>query len=183
VSPTDARLGRWILLYGILQVLSTVSVDVAGLKYKDKIKYFISPSLEGCPPWRSPDAAPLMIEGCQERSYCWTAPLAWADTKATPPAYSNHQYELSDQHTASPTELDGRLVDRSRNALQSSLGRAPQLTLSPSPLLRPIVPLRSPRRESPAPSSTGASYTSSKRQAIAEGDEGYFNEARSVVSN
>jgi hypothetical protein len=186
VTPSDARLGRWVLLYGILQVLSTVSVDVAGLKYKDKIKYFISPSLEGCPPWRSPEAAPLMIEACQERSYCWTTPSTWGDTKLTPPAYSNHQYELSEHST--PTELDGRVVARSRSVLQTSMGRPPQLTLSPSPMLqaqgdlKPHLPMRSPRRhESPAPSSAGGSYTSSKRVAHGE-DQGYFSEGRSVIS-
>ena len=53
LAPADARLGRWILLYAVLQVLSTLSVDIIGLKFSDKIRYFASPSLDGCPPWRS----------------------------------------------------------------------------------------------------------------------------------
>lgn len=121
VHPSDARLGRWILLYGILQVLSTVSVDTAGLKYKEKIKYFVSPSLEGCPPWRSLEAAPLMIDACQQRSYCWQAPQTWGENGSalSPPGYSNHQYELSDPPT-SPLELDGRALNRNRSLMSMS---------------------------------------------------------------
>lgn len=102
MSAPEARLGRWVLLYGILQVLSTVSVSTAGLKHADKVRYHTGPSLEGCPPWRSPDAAPLMIEACQQRSYCWVAPQTWSEPRATsgvpasPPGYSNHQYELTE---------------------------------------------------------------------------------------
>jgi hypothetical protein len=102
MTAPEARLGRWVLLYGILQVLSTISVDTAGLKYKDKVRYYIGPSLEGCPPWRSPEAAPLMIEACQQRSYCWLASQTWTDARvppggaASPPGYSNHQYELTE---------------------------------------------------------------------------------------
>jgi hypothetical protein len=109
MTASEARLGRWILLYGILQVLSTISVDTAGLKYKDKVRYYVGPSLEGCPPWRSPDAAPLMIEACQQRSYCWVAPQTWGDVRGgqaaqSPPGYSNHQYELTEpvSHQPSP---------------------------------------------------------------------------------
>jgi len=184
ITPSDARLGRWILLYGILQSLSTISVDTAGLKYKDKIKYYISPSLEGCPPWRSPDAGLLMIEACQERSYCWVAPKTWADLKTTPPAYSNHQYELDDPHSI-PTELEGRVVQRSRSRLEPPTNRTPTLANAPQLQgdLKPNVPLKSSRRVSPAPSSAGASYTSSSKRFVASNvEDGYFSEARSQVS-
>ncbi|KAF2454258.1 hypothetical protein BDY21DRAFT_274619, partial [Lineolata rhizophorae] len=50
VSPPDARMGRWILLYGILQVVSTLAVDTEGLRYKGT-QYFLCPQLGGCPPW------------------------------------------------------------------------------------------------------------------------------------
>lgn len=138
VQPSDARLGRWILLYGILQVLSTVSVDTGGLKYKNKIKYFVSPSLEGCPPWRSLEAAPLMIDACQQRSYCWHAPQTWQNGSAlSPPGYSNHQYELGEQPT-SPIELDSRALNRNRS-LMSMNNSSGGITSPTSPTL-----LRSP---------------------------------------
>ncbi|TID22708.1 hypothetical protein E6O75_ATG01882 [Venturia nashicola] len=121
MQPSEARLGRWVLLYGILQVLSIVSVDTGGLKYKDRIKYFVSPSLEGCPPWRSLEAAPLMIDACQQRSYCWQAPLMWGENGSahSPPGYSNHQYELSEP-PASPIELDSRSLQRNRSLISTN---------------------------------------------------------------
>lgn len=165
-------------------------MDTAGLKYKDKIKYYVSPSLEGCPPWRSPDAAPLMIEACQENSFCWLAPQMWAETKLTPPAYSNHQYELGEQ--GPPTELDGRIVHRNGSVLQTTLGRPSPSLAASSPRfrsqenLKPNVPLRSPSRISPATSSAGESYTNGggrKRFGANNVDDGYFSgENRSVVS-
>jgi hypothetical protein len=225
VQPSDARLGRWILLYGILQVLSTISVDTAGLKYKEKIKYFISPSLEGCPPWRSLEAAPLMIEACQQRSYCWQAPQTWGENGSTlsPPGYSNHQYELSDPQS-SPMELDGRALNRNRSLLSigdssggmrsptstNSMMRSPVNSQMPSPMssqvssprltasrsgtlrltpvlmgqsgrdLKPEIPARDERRISPA-RSEAVSYSSSKRHDA--GDEGFYNEARSMLPN
>ena len=110
----DARLGRWILLYGILGVLSTISVDVSGLKYTDKVSYFLNTSLNGIPPWRSPpDQAEIlrrlnMEEPSQLRSYCWLRAQEWQREKLAlqsnpSPAYSpsplSHLAPLS--HTSS----------------------------------------------------------------------------------
>jgi len=85
ISPADARLGRWILLYGILQTLATVSVDIEGLRYTEGCAYMLSCELEGCPPWRVPGrdaegtewASHGFGEAKQERSYCWLAPSRW----------------------------------------------------------------------------------------------------------
>ncbi|KAL1643109.1 hypothetical protein SLS58_005078 [Diplodia intermedia] len=92
VPAADARLGRWLLLYGILQVLSTLSVDTEGLKYRTAgnadVQYFTSPSLDNCPPWppaRSlagtrrahSSAVSTVREASQRQSHCWTAPLRW----------------------------------------------------------------------------------------------------------
>ncbi|KAH7048342.1 hypothetical protein B0J12DRAFT_741073 [Macrophomina phaseolina] len=86
VPAADARLGRWLLLYGILQVLSTLSVDTEGIKYKSDVPYFLSPSLENCPPWpparsltgtRRVPSAVAVREASQRQSHCWLAPLRW----------------------------------------------------------------------------------------------------------
>ncbi|KAK3077600.1 hypothetical protein LTS18_009803 [Coniosporium uncinatum] len=85
LSPAEARLGRWVLLYGILQTLSTVSVDVEGLRYTEGCAYMLSCGLEGCPPWRVPGRDAEGVEWArhgfgeagQERSYCWVTPLRW----------------------------------------------------------------------------------------------------------
>ncbi|QDS68784.1 hypothetical protein FKW77_005697 [Venturia effusa] len=140
VQPAEARLGRWILLYGILQVLSTISVDTGGLKYKDKIRYFVSPSLVGCPPWRSLEAAPLMIDACQQRSYCWQAPKTWGENGSahSPPGYSNHQYELSEP-SSSPIELDSRTLQRNRSLLSTDSSRGMRGPTATSLLRRPTI--------------------------------------------
>jgi len=110
LPPMDARLGRRILLYAILQVLSTLSVDVSGLKYAEKIRYFACPSLDGLPPWRSPthphhhpnaapsassSATPPMRDATQSMSYCWVAPSRWSpngsSNSLTAPSLRDHR--------------------------------------------------------------------------------------------
>lgn len=49
-NPREVRQGRWILLYGVLQVLAMVSVDTPSLSFKDT-PYFLNPRLRGYPPW------------------------------------------------------------------------------------------------------------------------------------
>jgi hypothetical protein len=108
LNPTDARLGRWMLIYALLQVLSTLSVDVMGIKYPDKIRYFACPSITGLPPWKSAASnnpalantvsengtTALMRDATQKLSYCWMAPTKWSTPAGsagtltpTPPAY------------------------------------------------------------------------------------------------
>ncbi|KAB2571032.1 hypothetical protein DBV05_g10282 [Lasiodiplodia theobromae] len=100
VPAADARLGRWLLLYGILQVLSTLSVDTEGIKYKPSLSssaapetssYFLSPSLDNCPPWppsrsltgtRRVPSAVSVREASQRQSHCWVAPLRWEGNNA-----------------------------------------------------------------------------------------------------
>ncbi|CAD6585482.1 MAG: hypothetical protein ASARMPREDX12_002010 [Alectoria sarmentosa] len=50
-DPRDARKGRWILLFGILQILSHVSADTPDLWFKDDVSYYLMPRLKGTPPW------------------------------------------------------------------------------------------------------------------------------------
>jgi len=99
-SLQDTRLGRWILLYGILECLSSISVQVSGLKYNDKVTYFINSSLDGIPPWRSSADQPEVLrrlgieEPSQHRSHCWLRAVAWEREKLevmqkrSPPTFS-----------------------------------------------------------------------------------------------
>jgi hypothetical protein len=80
VTPREARLGRWILLYGILQVLSTLSVDVADLKWTQGVRYFLCTDLKRCPEWVT-NGQIEMLEASQQRSWCWQRP--WAPTVIT----------------------------------------------------------------------------------------------------
>lgn len=91
IDPVDARKGRWILLYCILQVLATVSVDTPGLRYKDDVPYFLNPPLQGSPPWKGPRDPPD-TEASHYVSHCWTAPKQWAgEFSVDKTSLSNHR--------------------------------------------------------------------------------------------
>ncbi|KAI1499024.1 hypothetical protein F5X99DRAFT_297927 [Biscogniauxia marginata] len=78
VDPFCARRGRWVLIYGILQTLASVSVDSPNVRYKDGVAYHLSPRLKGTktPPWKGISApAP---EACHQLSHCWLAPRTWS---------------------------------------------------------------------------------------------------------
>lgn len=129
IPTADARLGRWLLLYGLLQALSTLSVDTDGIKYKTDVSYFLCPSLENCPPWpparslvvaggarRVPSAAAVR-EADQRRSWCWVAPLRWEGGGAAAVELGGESAtrNVGDGDVAAAAELDGRLLnDRDR---------------------------------------------------------------------
>ncbi|KAL5418513.1 hypothetical protein PMIN03_000993 [Paraphaeosphaeria minitans] len=72
-TPREARLGRWVLLYGVLQVLSNLSVDVQSLRHTDGVRYFLCTDLKRCPGWVTNDQTEL-LEASQQRSWCWQRP-------------------------------------------------------------------------------------------------------------
>lgn len=74
-NPREVRQGRWILLYGILQVLAMVSVDTPGLSFTDA-PYFLNARFEGNPPWRV-EAEQVLEEANSTLSHCWTVPKTW----------------------------------------------------------------------------------------------------------
>ncbi|KAI9713727.1 MAG: hypothetical protein M1812_006565 [Candelaria pacifica] len=82
VDPYDARLGRWILLYGILQILSHISGDTPGIMHNRGVKYYLNPNLHSCPPWEK-DSERGMQSFNQELSHCWLASKKWEAEKAT----------------------------------------------------------------------------------------------------
>jgi hypothetical protein len=77
VDPFAARRGRWVLIYGILQALASVSVDSPGLRYKEDVPYHLNARLRGTPPWKGAiqDAEDVSHKG----SYCWQAPKNWGE--------------------------------------------------------------------------------------------------------
>ncbi|AEO68104.1 uncharacterized protein THITE_2035131, partial [Thermothielavioides terrestris NRRL 8126] len=79
VDPSTARRGRWVLIYGVLQTLATVSVDAPNVRYKDGVAYHLSPRLKGVkiPPWKTGAAGPDPHEATHEQSHCWTVPASW----------------------------------------------------------------------------------------------------------
>ena len=88
LDPFEARRGRWILIYGILQVLATISVDSPNLRYKDNAQYHLCPQLKGIVPWAE-RGAPAEEEAEHTRSHCWVVPHTWgpAERKTRPNAH------------------------------------------------------------------------------------------------
>ena len=69
-DPREARRGWWILLYAILQVLASLSVDTPGLCFTDNVSYFLNPRLKGSLPWTI-GANGQIEEASPTASYCW----------------------------------------------------------------------------------------------------------------
>ncbi|SLM36225.1 hypothetical protein LPUS_05712 [Lasallia pustulata] len=88
IDPFEARRGRWLLIYGVLQVLATVSVDSPNLRYKDGVQYHLSPQMKGVVPWAEPGSA-REEEAEHKRSHCWVVPSTWIPSvpKARPGAH------------------------------------------------------------------------------------------------
>jgi hypothetical protein len=95
-TPHEARLGRWILLYGILQCLSTLSVDVLSLRHTDGVRYFLNTELKRLPEWVT-NGEPEKLEAGQTRSWCWQR--SWDPTPVV----------------GAPVELDGESVGAVRS--------------------------------------------------------------------
>jgi hypothetical protein len=79
IDPFEARRGRWVLIYGILQILATVSVDSPHLRYKKDSLYHLSPQMKGVVPWASVESPPEK-QAEHEDSHCWTVPSTWPQT-------------------------------------------------------------------------------------------------------
>ncbi|TVY21740.1 hypothetical protein LARI1_G001214 [Lachnellula arida] len=75
IDPCAARRGRWVLIYGILQTLASVSVDTPNLRYKDEVSYHLSPRLRATPPWKG--ANQYIEEANHGGSYCWSVRDTW----------------------------------------------------------------------------------------------------------
>ncbi|KAF5022550.1 hypothetical protein F66182_5383 [Fusarium sp. NRRL 66182] len=73
-----ARQSHWVLLYGIMQSLASLSVDDERVQYSDQVEYHLSPRLERtrAPPWKR-EMGGCMGTGAHERSYCWAAEAKW----------------------------------------------------------------------------------------------------------
>ncbi|CZT44411.1 uncharacterized protein RSE6_04574 [Rhynchosporium secalis] len=77
VDPYAARRGRWVLIYGVLQILASVSVDTPNLRYIKDVSYHLNPRLRGTPPWKGANPEFMAGEASHNRSYCWTVRDTW----------------------------------------------------------------------------------------------------------
>lgn len=76
LDPFEARRGRWILIYGILQILATITVDSPNLRYKDNAQYYLCPQMKGVVPWAERGSMPEE-EADHKLSHCWVTPSTW----------------------------------------------------------------------------------------------------------
>ena len=85
LDPFEARRGRWLLIYGVLQILAIISVDSPNLRYREGVQYHISPQMKGVVPWAE-SGSPAEEEAEHKKSHCWVVPTTWAATapKARP---------------------------------------------------------------------------------------------------
>jgi len=81
VDPFAARRGRWVLIYGILQTLASISPDTPGCEFTAGVSYYLGPSLQGCPPWRG--ALKDYEEAHHNNSYCWRNAKTWKEEPIT----------------------------------------------------------------------------------------------------
>ena len=103
VDPSTGRGGRWVLIYGILQTLASISVDAPTLRYGDDVAYHVSPRLKGVkmPPWKASSAnRPTHDEAAHELSHCWTVPATWHAGSASASGLSASGTEDSAEESA-----------------------------------------------------------------------------------
>ncbi|KAL2128244.1 hypothetical protein VTI74DRAFT_9458 [Chaetomium olivicolor] len=102
IDPSTARRGRWVLIYGILQTLATVSVDAPTVRYSEGVSYHLSFRLKGVklPPWKTTVPRPNVYEAAHELSHCWNVPSTWYITGDGP----NTVAENSADEGVSPTD-------------------------------------------------------------------------------
>lgn len=134
IDPHAARRGRWVLLYGILQVLASVSVHTPGLRYKDDVSYHLSARLRGTPPWKS---HARVDEASHKGSYCWLAPKSWSDANASTSESDVPMLDsLSVSPVASPRARGAKLTASSHSSLRSSVAMSVAGTVSSTGSMR-----------------------------------------------
>jgi hypothetical protein len=119
-TPREARLGRWVLLYSILQVLSTLSIDVQALRHTDGVRYFLCTDLKRLPEWVT-NGQPEHLQASQLHSWCWqrswdptpipTAPVELEASSSLPQSHSDIAFTARAREPPPPPRLTPRFVD------------------------------------------------------------------------
>lgn len=104
IDPSLARRGRWILIYGVLQTLASVSADAPIVRYSDGVDYHLGPRLKGArlPPWAKKGKQPPSIqpqEASHELSYCWLAPRTWNNSNTSASEEGGVDSQASDDNS------------------------------------------------------------------------------------
>jgi hypothetical protein len=172
VDPFAARRGRWVLIYGILQALASVSVDSPGLRYKDDVPYHLNARLRGTPPWKG--ANQDAEEASHKESYCWKAPKNWGER-------SESDVPLLDSLSISPLVSKDKF---SRHAGSTRSSTAPSVANSGISRGTDLVPpiIKSPRqRPSRLLGSARSSTVPSGANSVANSGTGTESDAGSPI--
>ena len=184
IAPRDARKGRWIMIYAVVQTLASVAPDAPGLRWCDGVEYWLNPKLRGTPPWKPASPADDAVdERSHFRSPFWlgsgspaptpgefsappngpaAAPVAPAVTLAT--GQQQHQQQQLHQHLHQHQHQRLRARSRSRSRRQlRALHRE-------SREHRGLVPATA-AATTPAAAATAAD-SHAQRRAESSGDEG-----------
>lgn len=161
VDPAEARRGRWVLIYGVLQTLASVSVDDARVRYTEGVSYHLGPRLKGTriPPWKRggrKGANDGMGMGAHERSYCWSAPQHWGSSSNSGSGKSEGEYDDDDGFD----DEYGEYFEGSEGVMESSHGSevgVPSGRRTKMSLLRPEAAMRSGAATPAASISSGGS--------------------------
>ena len=124
VNPYEGRRGRWLLIYGILQVLATISVDSPNLRYKENTQYYLFPQMKGVVPWAD-HGAPPEEQAEHTRSHCWVVPRTWTPMapKARPGAHKPIIWgQYGDGRERGSTEKVPQLTSRTHTQREVSIG-------------------------------------------------------------
>ncbi|KAI1770754.1 hypothetical protein F4818DRAFT_252414 [Hypoxylon cercidicola] len=173
VDPFVARRGRWVLIYGILQTLASVSVDSPNVRYKDNVTYHLSPRFKGtkAPPWKGASAP--AAEASHELSHCWVVPRTW----------QNGGGESADSDTSVTSGTDPVL--RMMRAQAQKFPRPPKTVTSRSTISSGWHSTRSVRSSTTtntAPSRTPTMWGGSSAMSIYSDDASSSVRAPSVVN-
>lgn len=71
VNTHDARLGRWLVVHCMMQLLSRISVDIQGLWYCHGVPYYLNADLKHCPPWDGAQIPATIRQTNVQDSWCW----------------------------------------------------------------------------------------------------------------
>lgn len=99
-DPRNARRARWVLVYFILQTLSTLAVDKPGLINSDQVEYFLSSQAEQMPGWIEDQSLRQQAE--HNRSHCWTVSSTWQKKGQ---AEHNAHDSIPERREPTPTDM------------------------------------------------------------------------------
>ncbi|CAD0087860.1 unnamed protein product [Aureobasidium vineae] len=102
----EGRLGRWIIVYCMMQLLSRVAVDIQGLRYTLGVEYHLNADLDGTPPWNMNDFPETMRPAGPQ--YAWAALFARA--AMPPPASGTPQRKATKARFKVVHLADGRVM-------------------------------------------------------------------------